>query len=314
MDSLTHIAFGACTGELLLGKRLGKKALVYGAIAANIPDIDIIAGFFEPADKALVLHRGLTHSIFFAIVIGLCLAWLARKFYPGIAYKVLAFLFCFELLMHDLVDTCTSYGTGLLEPFSQHRFSIHLLYVVDPLFTISLLAAAVYLVFGLKRRRLWAISGLAISGFYLCIACICKAYVDTRVKSSFTTPAPFTCLLWYSVLKTDSGYYTGYYSVFDKKPIDYSYYPQNNFLLKTPQPYLKMFADGYYTLSQANNITYFNVIRFGQIQGWQSKNAPFVLSYPLKTAEDENMVIQKGRLKGWNKASVRQYLERIAGR
>jgi inner membrane protein len=313
MDSLTHLAFGACTGELLLGRKLGKKALIYGAIAANIPDVDIVAGFLAPADKAFVIHRGITHSIFFAIVFGLCLAWLVKKFHPAIAYKLLAFLFCFELLMHDLIDTCTSYGTGLLEPFSHHRFSIHLLYVADPLFTIGLLVAAIYLLFGVKRRRIWAISGLAITAFYLCFACICKASVDARVESSFTTPAPFTCLLWYCVLQTDSGYYTGYYSVFDKKAIKYTYYPQNEKLLKTPHPYLKTFADGYYTLSQANHITYFNVIRFGQIQGWQSKNAPFILSYPLKTAEDENLVIQKGRLKGWNKASLRQYLERIAG-
>jgi hypothetical protein len=55
------------------------------------------------------------------------------------------------------------------------------------------------------------------------------------------------------------------------------------------------------------------VLRFEQIQGWQNKNALFALSYPLKPAGDENMIIQKGRLKGWNPHAITQYLERIVG-
>jgi inner membrane protein len=41
--------------------------------------------------------------------------------------------------------------------------------------------------------------------------------------------------------------------------------------------------------------------------------APFALSYPVNSTGDENMIIQKGRLSGWNKKSFGQYLERIAG-
>jgi len=42
--------------------------------------------------------------------------------------------------------------------------------------------------------------------------------------------------------------------------------------------------------------SYLNIVRFGQIQGWQTKDAPFVLSYPLGTRRIEHMMIQKGRL------------------
>jgi inner membrane protein len=313
MDSLTHFTLGACTGELILGKKLGKKAMLWGAIAANLPDIDTAAGLFVHGDRALMIHRGITHSFLFAIVISALLTYLAKRIHPKIDLKLLAIFFCFELLLHDLLDTCTNYGTGLLEPFSHARFSVEVLYVADPLFTISLLVASVYLLFGARNRTQWASVGIIISGAYLSIACVGKLYIDSKTKATLSTPAPFTSLLWYCIIKTDKGYYTGYQSVFDHTPIRYGFHPQNDLLLKEPQPDLKAFADGYYTISQAHNQLYFNVLRFGQIQGWQNNMAPFALSYPVNSTGDENMIIQKGRLSGWNKKAIGQYLERIAG-
>jgi inner membrane protein len=45
MDSLTHIVTGACIGELFLGKQLGKKAMLWGAITQSLPDIDFVTSF-----------------------------------------------------------------------------------------------------------------------------------------------------------------------------------------------------------------------------------------------------------------------------
>jgi inner membrane protein len=309
MDSLTHITLGACTGELLLGKKLGKKAMLFGAITANIPDVDTIPGLFMRGDEALLFHRSITHSLFFALLFGLLLAFVAKKAKLNAGYWQVAFFFCFELALHDLLDTCTSYGTGLLEPFSHHRFSFHLLYVVDPLFTISLLCATIYLLFARSGRATWAAIGIAISTIYLCVAVYCKS----RIAEPYSTPAPFTTLLWFCITKTDKGYYTAYRSVFDQEKAPYSYYPQNDALLKQPEPYLKTFADGYYTISDTNGKLHFNVLRFGQIQGWVNKNAPFALSYPVPQTGNENMIVQKGRLTGWNSRSVKVYLKRIAG-
>ena len=42
MDSITHTVLGACLGQVLAGKKIGKKAMLWGAVANNIPDIDII--------------------------------------------------------------------------------------------------------------------------------------------------------------------------------------------------------------------------------------------------------------------------------
>ena len=63
MDSVTQIVLGAAVGEAVLGKKIGNKAMVLGAIAGTIPDLDVIANYFTDTVSALEIHRGFTHSI-----------------------------------------------------------------------------------------------------------------------------------------------------------------------------------------------------------------------------------------------------------
>ena len=42
MDSLTHAVLGAALGELVLGKRLGNRALAWGALFGTLPDLDAL--------------------------------------------------------------------------------------------------------------------------------------------------------------------------------------------------------------------------------------------------------------------------------
>ncbi|HEY2580665.1 MAG TPA: metal-dependent hydrolase [Mucilaginibacter sp.] len=336
MDSLTHLSLGVCTGEILLGKKLGKKALLWGALAQSLPDIDTFAAFFVSPDKDLVIHRSLTHSLFFAVVVGLLLALLARAIHRKnfIPITVLAFFFIFQLTLHDLLDTCNSYGTGLLEPFSNHRFSINLLYVADPLFTISLFITSIFLIFknnSNKNRARWAVGAICISVCYLFFAGFNKAYVNRRMEAAFkahqinpasyfTTPTPLNSMLWY-VVAADSDYYTTYASVWDnaKQPVEFEKHQKNYSLLNKSVNNevlhnLIEFSGGYYTITKSDSVLYFNILRFEQIQGWRIQNAPFAFSYPLVSGHDQYMLLQKGRLAGWNENSVKQYIERIAGR
>lgn len=43
MDSLTQIVLGAAVGEVVLGRKVGNKAILWGAIAGTIPDLDVLA-------------------------------------------------------------------------------------------------------------------------------------------------------------------------------------------------------------------------------------------------------------------------------
>ncbi|MBK7967852.1 MAG: metal-dependent hydrolase [Bacteroidetes bacterium] len=81
MDSLTHIVAGAVTGDLILGKKVGKKGMLFGAIAGSAPDVDAVLNFFVSDVDSLVMHRGITHSIFVALTIGPLLGWLMWKWF-----------------------------------------------------------------------------------------------------------------------------------------------------------------------------------------------------------------------------------------
>ena len=336
MDTLTHITLGICTGELLLSKKAGKKVLLWGAIAQNFPDVDILGGFFVSPDRDLLFHRGITHSFVFALIAGLLLAWLAKIIHEknNLQFKELAFFFVFEIVLHDLLDTCNSYGTGLLEPFNHHRFSVNLLYVADPLFTIGLFVVSIFLIVkSIKnnKRRNWAWVAIGLSVLYLGFASISKACVDRRVNAAFrkqninpvdyfTTPTPLNSMLWYIVAAADTGYYTGYSSVWDNKNRlpKFERHQKNYSLLNNSADLgvtdnLGTFAAGFYTISKTNNVLYFNVLRFGQVQGWLNSDAPFTLSYPLVAGHAQYLLIQKGRLSGWNSNTIKKYAERIAG-
>ena len=67
MDSLTHTLLGACLGEVIAGKKIGKKAMLIGAIANNIPDIDVLSSLWMSQPDSLLAHRGFTHSVLFIL-------------------------------------------------------------------------------------------------------------------------------------------------------------------------------------------------------------------------------------------------------
>jgi len=103
------------------------------------------------------------------------------------------------------------------------------------------------------------------------------------------------------------------------RPVNFEKYSKNHGLLRPIEghPAVKNmveFAGECYTLSQINNRQYLNILRFEQVQGWQTKNAPFAFSYPLNSGDSDAEILQKGRLAGWNKHTVKLYIERIMGK
>ena len=57
MDSLTHIALGACMGEAFAGKTVGRKAMLWGALAQSIPDVDFVVNYDLPDVPENYVHR-----------------------------------------------------------------------------------------------------------------------------------------------------------------------------------------------------------------------------------------------------------------
>jgi inner membrane protein len=336
MDSLTHIALGACIGEITLGRKLGRAALGWGALAASLPDIDAVSGLFLTLPEELVAHRGITHSLLFACIAPFILTYLCARWYKRhkIANSYYLLFFLLQILLHDLLDSCNAYGTGLLEPFSNARFSFNILYVADPLFSIWLIIAATFIFLYRKNRlyqRRMAAGALLLSTIYMGVSInnklIAKAHLTASLSKQtinatdyFITPTPFNNMLWYGVARTDSGYLVGHLSVFDDKKdkLPFNYFSRNDHFLdsvenKEEVEKLKKFASGYYTVERWNDTLVFNVLRFGQMIGWQEPKAHFAFHYFLNPGYNNELVVQRGRFEGWNRQTLNFMYRRIKG-
>jgi len=84
MDSVSQIVLGAAVGEVVLGKKLGNKAMFWGAVGGTIPDLDIITKPLMSEVESLAFHRGISHSIVFAIIGGLLSGWLCYQLYKSL--------------------------------------------------------------------------------------------------------------------------------------------------------------------------------------------------------------------------------------
>jgi inner membrane protein len=87
MDSLTHLVLGAAIGEAILGKKIGNRALIWGAIGETIPDLDVLGNLFLNPTDALAFHRGFTHSILFSVLAPLLFGGLIFKLYHTDTHK-----------------------------------------------------------------------------------------------------------------------------------------------------------------------------------------------------------------------------------
>lgn len=83
MDSLTHIVVGAAVGDLILGKKIGNRGMVLGALAGSVPDFDVFTQLLTDDLGGLELHRAFTHSWVFMFTAPLLLAWLMPHWYRG---------------------------------------------------------------------------------------------------------------------------------------------------------------------------------------------------------------------------------------
>ena len=83
MDSLTQIVLGGAVGEAVLGKKIGNRAILWGAVAGTIPDLDILYNRFTDEITAVELHRGFSHSIIFCILLAPILGWLVQKIHKN---------------------------------------------------------------------------------------------------------------------------------------------------------------------------------------------------------------------------------------
>jgi inner membrane protein len=118
--AVVALGIGACT----LSRNIGAAVWVAGVACSMLPDADTAAFRFGIGYSDLLGHRGLSHSLFFALVLSVAVTWLlTRHRWRSERMRIGLFLF-FATASHGVLDAFTNGGLGIafFAPFDDQRF------------------------------------------------------------------------------------------------------------------------------------------------------------------------------------------------
>lgn len=330
MDSFTQIVLGIATAELCAGEKLQRKTFIYGAILGTIPDLDVVLGqLLNPID-AVSIHRGLSHSLLFFILLSPALGWVITKIEPKkINFKSASLLVFWCLLTHVLLDLFTSWGTQIFWPIP-YRIALKTIFVIDPLYTLPLLICLIIAwkkpTSSLRKKYVWR--GIYISSFYLFLTCCLKLYALQQFKDALqqqhiaysdiiVKPTAFNCILWNANIVEKDAYLLGDYSLFDSQPITFKRYEKNNQLaqnLSNNRDFktLKRVSEGWFIITKKDNNYYFNDLRFGLLNS-NPEHPQFAFSYIFKNENGQLKAYEVPKQKRDGMILMKGILNRIKG-
>ena len=287
MDSLTQIVLGASVAEAVAGRKLGNRAILWGAIAGTLPDLDVFFRFlYHPIDASLI-HRGISHSLLFAIFVSPILAHFISKLYRNEnEYKTWLYLFFGAIVTHPILDMFTNYGTQFLWPFN-YRISFNTIFVMDPLYTVPFMLCVLICMFiGRENRMRKRINyiGLGYSSLYLLWGIAIKLFILSNSENYFkesgikninrvmVKPMPLTSFYWNIIGENNNEFVLGYKSIFysfDKNDVQIiskaNHIPINKLKWKGKNysEDLRLFCNDFGFVTKKDSNLYFFDLRFG---------------------------------------------------
>ena len=120
---ITHPVVPISIATMFPHESITRPILFAGAICSVIPDLDVIGFNFGIQYADMLGHRGLTHSIFFAVLLGALVAYFLADHVGGLSLITFTFLF-FSTLSHGMLDALTNGGLGVafFSPFQNERY------------------------------------------------------------------------------------------------------------------------------------------------------------------------------------------------
>ncbi len=330
MDSISQGVLGAGIAEITVGKKLGNKSILVGAVLGTIPDLDVFITRGMDVVDGLLAHRGFSHSLLFGILLSPLLALLLQKIFRRYEISLHKWILTVWLVLftHVLLDLFTTYGTGVFEPFSHARIEWSTIAIVDVFYTIPFVILVILLMFfkrASKSRFYLKWAAISLSTVYLLLTPLNKFRVNRVFTGQLaasgieyerykTVPLVLTNFLWMCVAESDSAYYTGYYSVFDKeKDITFLKTDRNDDLIDTKDAKIKKlirFSKGWYIVHELNNTIVYSDLRFGRMG--LDKESPYIFSFRIKQRKN-NTIIEEHHEVSAAEGAFNSYIKRIFG-
>jgi inner membrane protein len=298
VDSITQAALGAAVAEAGMGRRLGNKAIVWGAALGTLPDLDIVAYPWLDHIGRLEWHRGWSHSLIVMAAASLLFGWLVSRIHKGSVSALRASITVFAVFAtHSLIDVFTVYGTMVFAPFSDYRAGWNNLFIIDPLFTAPLLlglAVALFFRSDARFRHRANTAGLVLASLYAVWSLGAKSVAESRMRENLasagietrrviSTPTPFNTLLWRGLAERDDDFVITYHSLLDPgAPPSFDFIPKNHEALapiadSREATRLAWFSNGFYSVRKTDRGWLVSDWRFGE---WRSIDGPLSETNP----------------------------------
>ena len=251
----------------------------------------------------LGFHRGISHSFVFAIIFAPFLGWLISRVHSTdkLSWKNWSWLAFWSIVTHPMLDWFTIYGTQLFQPFSNYPAAIDSIFIIDPIYTLPLVAGLILCMTrdrsDRKRQRINRLT-LAATTAYLLLGVVIKSHVNSVFEKSlatrnisherlFSAPTPFNLLLWSGMAEDPEGQWIGLYSLLDDTAdVRFQYIPKHReqiapYLDQPALQRLMWFSRGYYTVTRKDSSIYFNDLRFGRSDMWLNSEGNYIFSFKL---------------------------------
>ncbi len=121
-----HVAVAYAMGKTLNSSFASTRFWAWTVLCCVLPDVDVVGLVLGIPYDHVLGHRGLTHSIAFAMLIGIVVPRVAVPTIPcfSIRYGILGIYFWLVTLSHGFLDAVTDGGLGIafLAPFDTTRY------------------------------------------------------------------------------------------------------------------------------------------------------------------------------------------------
>jgi inner membrane protein len=124
-SAFSHAFAAVALGKVCAARRMHLRFWVLSALCAVLPDADVLGFAFGVSYGDVLGHRGLTHSLTFALLVGLVVVWVwFRGENAGWNKKLLVLYFFAVTASHGVLDAMTDGGLGVafFAPFENSRY------------------------------------------------------------------------------------------------------------------------------------------------------------------------------------------------
>ena len=249
-------------------------------------------------------HRWITHSILAAPLFAVIPSAVFYRFSKVKNFRLLWITALLGICIHIVSDLVTPYGTMLLAPFSNHRFTLSSQFIVDLYFSFGLLAFILLARYNTARQKLWQKTGLIFMVAYLVGTFCLQQYAHARVRRAVNEnhiefqkisalPLPLSVFDWAGLVQTKSGVQRVFFTLLDYKLVfeelrhaDDSFVSQAKlhaqaqwYLNFAHHPLIHSFAQGENHVVEIHDLQFSAPVRIVKMLGLKKPRSPFTLKF-----------------------------------